>query len=175
VEAAFSGRLGPPIWFNTFWKALSKWSCGSYSVILVAISIHLMQSTLSQAEDRQCNLFACASQWFTFGKIPSTLCSAFTESRSKAGEGRTFLRTSPDTRTRSTIWIWTHNKRGRKLILFEYFHQSCWAANPDDITEILKQKFNPESASFRLFGVAQGSKVGCTFRKAWNIGCPTQV
>jgi hypothetical protein len=42
---------------------------------------------------------------------------------------------------------------------FEYFRHSCWVANPDDVPEIPKQKLQSESASFRLFGVAQGSKV----------------
>jgi hypothetical protein len=42
---------------------------------------------------------------------------------------------------------------------FEYFHHSCSATNPDDVSEITKQKFNPKTASFRLFGVVQGSKV----------------
>jgi hypothetical protein len=37
--------------------------------------------------------------------------------------------------------------------------------NPDDVPEIPKQKFNPKSASFRLFGVAQRSKfVACSER-----------
>jgi hypothetical protein len=37
---------------------------------------------------------------------------------------------------------------------FECFHHLCWAANPDDVPEIPKQKINPTSVSFRLFGVA---------------------
>jgi hypothetical protein len=28
--------------------------------------------------------------------------------------------------------------RGRKLVLFEYFHHSYWDANPDDVPEIPK-------------------------------------
>jgi transposase len=46
-----------------------------------------------------------------------------------------------------------------------YFHHSCSAANPDDVPEIPSQKIKPKSASFRLFGVAQRSKVCCMFRK----------
>jgi hypothetical protein len=48
----------------------------------------------------------------------------------------------------------------------EDFHHSCSATNTNDIPETPKQKFNPKSVSFRLFGVAEGSKVGCVFRKA---------
>jgi hypothetical protein len=59
-----------------------------------------------------------------------------------------------------------HNVYGTNWFFFEYFHHSCWTANPDDVLEILKQKFNPKSASFRLFGAAQGSKVCCMFRTA---------
>jgi hypothetical protein len=121
VEAAFSGRLGGPIWFSTFWKALSQWSCGPYSVIIAAISIHLMWSTLLQAEDRQDNLLACASRWFASGKVQFTQYSGYTRRRPKAVAGRPFPRTSPDTRTRSTIWVWTHIHRGQKLVLFEFF------------------------------------------------------
>jgi hypothetical protein len=56
--------------------------------------------------------------------------------------------------------------RDESWFFFEYFHHSYWAATPDDMPEILKQKFNLKSASFRLFGAAQGLKVCCLFRKA---------
>jgi hypothetical protein len=49
---------------------------------------------------------------------------------------------------------------------FEYYHHSCWAADPDDVPQIPKEKIQSESASFRLFGVAQGSKICGMFRKA---------
>jgi hypothetical protein len=144
VEAVFLGRLGRPIWFNTFWKARSQWSYGSYSVIIAPKSIHLKESTLFQAEDRQGNLFACALQWFTFRKVQSMLCSAFTGSRSKAIAARTSPRASPDTRTRLTIWIWTRIKRVRKRVLFEYFHHSYRDAHPYDLPEIRKQEIRSE-------------------------------
>jgi hypothetical protein len=48
----------------------------------------------------------------------------------------------------------------------EYFHHSCWAANPDDVPEIPKQNINPKRALFRLFGVTQGPKVCYMFRTA---------
>jgi hypothetical protein len=54
----------------------------------------------------------------------------------------------------------------KSWFFFEYFHHSCRAENPDHLPEIPKQKFNPKSALFRLFGVAQGSKVYYMFRKA---------
>jgi hypothetical protein len=56
--------------------------------------------------------------------------------------------------------------QGTKAGSFGIFHHSCWAANLDDVLEILKQKIQSESASFRVFGVAQGSKVCYMFRKA---------
>jgi hypothetical protein len=40
------------------------------------------------------------------------------------------------------------------------------AANPDDVPEIPKQKFNPKIALFRFFGTTQGSNVCCMFRRA---------
>jgi hypothetical protein len=49
---------------------------------------------------------------------------------------------------------------------FEYFHHSCKVANPNDVPEPPKQKFNRQNVSFRLFEVAEQSKICCMFQKA---------
>jgi hypothetical protein len=130
--------------------------------------------TLSQAEYRHGNLLAYASRWFAFGKIQFMLCSAFTGSRLKAVAGRIFPRVSPDTRPRSAIGVWTHINKGRKLVLFWMFssfvldRKSKWHAWHSEA------KIRSGSVSFRLFGVAQGSKsVVCSKRHEieYNILC----
>jgi hypothetical protein len=57
--------------------------------------------------------------------------------------------------------------RGRKLVFFEYFHHSCWAANPDDLCEIPKQKFNPKVPHLDYLGYHRDQKsVVCSERHA---------
>jgi hypothetical protein len=59
---------------------------------------------------------------------------------------------------RSTIWLLTYINRGRKLVLFEYFHHSRWAANPDEVPEIPKQTVQSEKCLVSIMWGSTGIK-----------------
>jgi hypothetical protein len=48
--------------------------------------------------------------------------------------------------------------RGRRLVLLEYFHHSCWAANPDDVPEIPKPKIQSEKCLISIVWGSTGFK-----------------
>jgi hypothetical protein len=48
--------------------------------------------------------------------------------------------------------------RGRNLVLSEYFHHSCWGANPDDASEISKQKIRFEKCFILIIWGRTGIK-----------------
>jgi hypothetical protein len=117
-----------------------------------------------------------ASAWFTrfaSGKVQFTRCSAFTGRRSKAFAGRTFPKASLDTRTRPTIWIEPILTRDESWSFLNIFIIRAGPQIQMTCRKFRSRKFNSKRASFRLFGVAQGSKVCCMFRKAWNIIQPS--
>jgi hypothetical protein len=89
-------------------------------------------------------------------------------------------RASPDARTRTTIRARTHMNRGRKPVLFEYFMIRAGPQIQMTCLKFRSKQFNPKSASFRLFRVAQGLKVCCIcserheieYDLLYRIGCP---
>jgi hypothetical protein len=85
----------------------------------------------------------------------------------------TFPRVSPDTRTKSTIWVWTHINRAESWFfwIFSSFvlrGKSRWRSwNSEAKNSIWKVPH------FDYLAVAQGSKFCCMFWKAWNIIQPS--
>jgi hypothetical protein len=48
---------------------------------------------------------------------------------------------------------------------FEYFHYSCWAANPDDVSEIPKQKIQSDKSLISIMGQHNDQKSVVCFER----------